>query len=138
MIKWDDAYAIGEPSIDEQHKKLFQYFHDLESALKQRDIDKAMFLHVLDYLEDYAKMHFGNEETCMHRFHCPIAQTNQTAHRRFIESYGYFRKLLEKEAVSQQLFNALLTWGEEWLIDHICKIDSQLKPFVTCDDKKKK
>ena len=130
MIKWDDAYSVGIPSIDEQHKKLFQYFADLEAAVKEQDINKALFLHILDYLEDYAKLHFGDEESCMHRFKCPIAQTNQIAHCRFIEAYGYFRKLLEKEGATHQLFNALLTWAGEWLVDHICKIDLQLRPLV--------
>lgn len=130
MVKWDDAYSTGIAVIDDQHKRLFQYVNDLEGAVQEQDVSNALLLRIFDFFEEYAKIHFGNEETCMHRYKCPIAQTNKAAHQRFIETYNYYKELLRKEGASYQLFHAFLTWAQEWLVQHICKIDTQLKPCV--------
>lgn len=131
MIEWSENYSTGVASIDEQHQKLFKYVNELETAVKKENVDHAFLLRVLDFFEDYAKVHFGNEETCMYRFKCPIAKTNQDAHKRFIESYENFKWLLNSKGASYELFTALLSWSQEWLLDHICKIDTQLRPYVT-------
>ena len=130
MIKWKDSYCIGVHEIDEQHKNLFQYLTDLEDVVQTGDVSRALLIKTLDFLEDYAKFHFGNEETCMHKYQCPIAQTNKQAHRAFIELYEEYKGRLKTEAASSQLFNELLKTCEDWLVQHICKIDVQLKPCV--------
>ena len=130
MIKWDDAYSTGVTTIDEQHKRLFEFVNDLQGAVQETEIDKTLILRVLDFFEKYAVEHFGKEETCMYRFKCPIAQTNQIAHQNFIETYTHYRGLLNKEGASRQLFSAISSWIEGWLMNHICKIDVQLRPYV--------
>lgn len=136
MVKWDEAYCTGEALIDDQHRRLFQYINDLENVIEQQDVNNDLILRVLDFFESYAKAHFTNEESCMHRYKCPIAQTNQAAHQQFIESYKYYQDLLHKEGASYQLYKALLTWAQQWLVEHICKIDIQLKPYVQQENPK--
>ena len=137
MIKWDDAYAIGDPSIDNQHKMLFQYVNDLETAVKDKGVNHSLILRVLEFFEDYAKMHFGMEETCMYRYKCPIANTNKLAHQHFIDAYENYRILLNKEGASIELFDTMLTWTQQWLLNHICKIDAQLRPHLTSPPQEK-
>ncbi len=130
MLKWSEDYATGIELIDDQHKRLFQYVNDLEDAVRQSDVNHELLLKILDFFEEYAKVHFGNEESCMHRYKCPVAKTNQAAHRRFIESYEYYKGVLKKEGPSYVLYKALLNWAQQWLLEHICKVDLQLKPCV--------
>ncbi len=130
MIKWNDSYSTGVSQLDEQHKTLFHYVNSLEASIEDRDVNRSVILGALDFFEQYAKMHFGTEETCMKCYRCPVAQTNILAHQRFIETYGYFRKLLSSDGATPQLFKALLSWVQEWIREHICKIDVKLKPYV--------
>ncbi|MCC6472512.1 MAG: hemerythrin family protein, partial [Burkholderiales bacterium] len=115
------------PSVDEQHRKLFQYLNDLEDAVIQGDVSGALLVESLDFLEDYARSHFGNEEACMLRFKCPVAADNRIAHRRFIEMYQEYKRRLQEEGPSYALFRELLSRCEQWLVEHICRIDVQLK-----------
>lgn len=130
MIKWDDAYATGLTLIDEQHKNLFQYLNDLESAVTENEVSDALFLDALEYFEKYIKVHFGNEETCMHRYRCPTAQINQKAHQRFILFFNDYKTRLQNQGTDYQLFREMLDFCEQWILQHICKIDTQLKSCV--------
>ena len=130
MIKWDDAYSTGILILDEQHKKLFQYLNDLEGAIHEKDVGNELMLNVLNFFQYYINIHFGTEESCMHKHHCPVAQANQNAHRRFIEFFDGYKERLSAKAMNRQLLKELLKFSEDWIVEHICKIDVQLKPCV--------
>ena len=136
MVQWKESYSTGLTLLDEQHKNLFQYLNDLESSVREQDVSAALMMGALDYFENYIKIHFGNEETCMHRYRCPIAQTNQTAHRDFIDFFKEYSDRLKREGANYSLFKNLLSFVEDWIIKHICKIDIQLFSCVNTKPKK--
>jgi len=130
MIKWKEAYSTGIAKLDEQHKSLFQYCNDLEEGLKNEGVSKSSLERDLSFLERYAKGHFGQEETCMYKYACPIAATNKSAHQEFIGSYETFRKRISEGEDSDGLFKELHRFLENWLTNHIAQIDTKLKPCV--------
>lgn len=127
MIPWDKKYEIGIVHIDEQHKKLFQYLNDMESAVTDRDVSDAFLSGAFDYFENYIRTHFNAEEACMYRYRCPAAEKNQVAHRHFMEFFSNYKKIFEMEGASYQLYTEILDFCEKWILQHICKIDLQLK-----------
>ena len=130
MIKWKEEYSIGDKKLDEQHKNLFVYCNDLEGILQDGEVTKRQLKLTLRFLELYVKCHFGQEESCMHKYSCPIAATNQQAHEKFIQTYKDFEKKISQENNSYEVLKSLHTFLEKWLVDHICKIDTQLKPCI--------
>ena len=130
MIKWDDKYSTGLTSLDEQHKMLFKYLNDLEGTVEEKDVSDTLLSGALDFFENYIKSHFGNEEACMYRYNCPIAQTNKDAHGQFVEFYNNYKICFEKEGPSYALYRDMLDFYEKWLIEHICKIDVQIKSCI--------
>lgn len=127
MIHWDESYATGIDKLDKQHQSLFQYANDLEAGVKRGDISKNTLELALKFLERYARSHFGQEEECMYRYACPVAQTNKQAHQDFIRTYSIYQARLTKGEDVYSLLTELHAYIENWLRDHICKIDSQLK-----------
>ena len=127
MIRWQEAYSTGISKLDEQHINLFQYSNELEMLIKSGEFSMSTLKLSLKYLERYALGHFGQEETCMHKFACPIAQTNQGAHQQFIQTYTNFQNRVIIEDDCEATLKELHRFLETWLKEHICRIDVQLK-----------
>ena len=61
MIIWNEKFSTGDPSIDKQHKMLFEFFNTLEDVIKEGR-GQSYLVSGLPFLESYAKAHFGFEE----------------------------------------------------------------------------
>ena len=130
MIKWQESYSVGVYLLDQQHKELFGFCNDLEDILRDGDVPKGFLEDGLKFLEKYVQAHFGQEETCMHQYACPIAWKNKVAHQKFIQAYRTFSKKIQKDADSYRTLRQLHIFLEKWLVDHICHIDTHLKACV--------
>jgi len=130
MIKWQESYSVGVYLLDQQHKELFSFCNDLEKILRDGDVPKDLLVDGLKFLEKYVANHFGQEETCMHQYACPISKKNKVAHQKFIQAYKDFEKRIGQEADSYRNLRQLHTFLEGWLVEHICKIDTHLKSCV--------
>lgn len=126
MIQWDDKYCTGIDKVDEHHKKLFEMLNAFENDIKQGAGEKACRA-TLIFLSGYVKNHFGFEEKCMTEYNCPVAGKNFAAHQEFLETFKSFEERLGKEGFTWNLLRELHAAAEEWLVNHICKIDIHLK-----------
>ncbi len=130
MITWEPKYSTGIAELDKQHKNLFQYSNDLEECVKNNSFSKVTTDKMLRFLDQYIKVHFSHEESCMFKYHCPVATKNQDAHRKFIEQFKVTQAKIKDEDSYESALKELHHFLETWLADHICKIDTQLKPCV--------
>ena len=130
MIKWQESYSVGVYLLDQQHKELFSYCNDLEDVLRNGDVSKDFLLQGLKFLEKYVANHFGQEETCMHQYECPMAKKNKIAHQKFIQAYKNFEKKISEQEDGYRVLRQLHTFLESWLVEHICNIDTHLKSCV--------
>jgi hemerythrin len=130
MIKWEESYSTGVEKLDNQHKSLFQFCNDIEGIINDGGISKEFMVSALKYLDQYVKVHFGQEETCMHKHACPIAGTNKIAHEKFIEAFHKFQSRLNEKGDTDGCLEELHHFLETWLVEHICKIDTKLKACV--------
>ena len=125
-MKWIEAYATGVYRIDEQHKMLFQMAEDFGAALNDGRGERV-YDSFLQSLNLYATSHFRFEEGCMDKCRCPAAGMNRDAHTRFIEFAKQFRERYDANGFDVADARHLAESIENWLADHICKIDVQLK-----------
>ncbi len=132
MLEWDDKYRTGIAKIDEQHKTLFQMLNKFEEDIHDGKAESA-FRATLVFLSGYVKNHFGYEEECMAERNCPFALQNLQAHQKFIEAFRMFEDRLGNEGFSWELLRELHTSVEEWLTNHICKVDIKLREITTAD-----
>lgn len=63
-ITWNDAYAIGIPEIDIQHKKLISIIGELYEA-RQIGTGQIMIQETLDKLIDYTNYHSQWNKRCI-------------------------------------------------------------------------
>jgi hemerythrin-like metal-binding protein len=128
-LKWSIKYATGVERIDTQHKRLFQMSEDFRAALDEGRAARVYRM-LLDSLTGYARAHFGIEEECMEQCRCPAAEENTLAHVKFVEVLGGFHKRNAERGFDQAEAQRLVDFVDQWLADHIGRIDVRLKPCV--------
>lgn len=129
-IPWDESLRVGIDTIDQQHQQLIEHLNLLMVALRENKA-KSEIETIINFLDRYIARHFGFEENCMSAYNCPVACNNKEAH-------GYFRKTFEEiktqfrtEGASLSLVLKVNRNLLDWFINHIRKIDMQLKPYIT-------
>jgi hemerythrin len=61
IVAWKDAYSLGMPEIDDQHKVLFELINELWDAIVKRASAENQML-VIEGLEHYTIAHFTRKK----------------------------------------------------------------------------
>jgi hemerythrin len=120
------AMGTGVDSIDNQHRKLIDAINQLELSIVAGHGREEMEP-LLDFLGSYVVEHFSFEEGIMTERHCSIAQKNVEAHRKLLQKYTEWRADYDRGEGSNEQVQALHRFLTEWLVGHICGIDTCLK-----------
>ncbi len=128
-MKWSDQYATGIEQIDDQHKLIFKMAEDYRAALDE-GMGERVYEGMLQNLDLYVRTHFGFEERCMDKYACPVAKGNREAHARFVEVLSGFKQRYAVSGFDRADARDLVDAVDHWLVDHICRIDVRLKPYV--------
>ncbi len=126
-IKWnDEKMATGLPEIDSQHKEWIRRFNEFDDAVVNGK-GRESIVGTLDFLMQYTEIHFANEEESMARLNSPVLSANRTAHDEFRGKLAEIRAWVKGEGASSVEVLSLKVTLEEWLVNHICTIDVQLR-----------
>jgi len=128
-IAWSDDYSTGDAEIDKQHKQLFQYLSELEDHM-ETGITADYLRKFLNALGIYTRSHFCYEEILMRQKKCPIGKKNQEQHDKLLDAYKHYLRRFETEGVSDDLIKKLHDFLVSWLVNHILKIDINLREYV--------
>ena len=129
-LDWKTEYETGIPQIDAQHRQLFRMVDSLDRIIEAGIEAGPKVDHLLMFLGSYAKSHFAYEEPCMARHRCPAAKANKQAHQDFLTYCDSFRSEYAASSASMEKLEDLRRFLRDWLVGHICRIDTQLKPCV--------
>ena len=133
MIEWTKEFETGSAKLDQQHRLLIDNINLLKDLVDTPDfsrLEAAFAVVLVNYLEAYADIHFKGEEQCMEAYRCPVHEINQRQHHRFRGFIHNYKRLCEKEGFKVQLLRNLHEAMREWIVEHILKIDTQLKPCI--------
>ena len=130
MIVWEEKYSTGVAELDKQHKNLFNYTNDLGQYVANNFGSQATTQSMLRFLDQYIKVHFNHEESCMYKHLCPIADKNKEAHQQFIKQFKATEEKVKNDGSEDEALKELHHFLETWLVEHICKIDTKLKACV--------
>lgn len=119
FIPWNSSYSVGIPSVDEQHKKLFQYINDLYKMVisgKEENIPT-----LLNELAEYTVFHFAHEEKAFDKTHYPESVQHKKLHTALL---GQVTEVIERfQAGEAEVDFKLLNFLKNWLNVHIKKED---------------
>lgn len=126
---WTEDLSVGVDVIDQQHKIWFEKADQLFDAGKNGKA-KEFISQMLDFLDDYTKMHFRDEEKYMLSIHYPEYETQKKLHTNFI---GELAKLKAEYAKSGGNIAVIINANQmviNWLIQHISTQDKKIGQFV--------
>ncbi|MBI5507864.1 MAG: bacteriohemerythrin [Deltaproteobacteria bacterium] len=126
---WTTDLASGVPTIDLQHRSLFDHFSALTRKVGGKDASDTR--EFLDFVSRYAVEHFAVEGELMKRYAYPMADEHRQQHRMF----GKYFQRLQREIASGQHDPLLIAFHIQvflidWLVNHITKTDRHLTRFL--------
>ena len=86
---------------------------------------------IVYFLDLYVAQHFGFEESCMHRYQCPVASNNAAAHANFIKTLSEVKQELQTKGLTLPLAIKVNEQLLDWFVNHIQKVDRELKPCIS-------
>ena len=134
MMKWTPDLSVGVSMIDEQHKTWFEKADALFEA-GQKHQAKEYIGELLDFLDDYTKKHFHDEEQYMLSIQYPEFNEQKQAHAAFI---GQLNKLKKDYAESGGNILVIINANElvlNWLVSHITRMDKKIGQYARTQNK---
>lgn len=133
-MEWNESLSTGIEIIDNQHKELFNRINELVAAIKQH-ICKYKISDVINFLEEYIHLHFGEEERYMQMYDYPEYKHHKAQHEKFISNFQELKKELiklegGKNPGSYELSVETNQIVVDWILDHVAKVDRRLGIFL--------
>jgi hemerythrin len=126
-LKWDEKrMTTGQPIIDAQHKEWIMRFNEFDDAIISGR-GNEIIIKTLEFLKQYTNTHFATEEEAMARLHTPVQDKNLRAHQEFREKLAELTNWVGKIGVSTVEILSLKMDLEDWVENHICTVDVQLR-----------
>jgi hemerythrin-like metal-binding protein len=131
-LGWSDTLLTGVAEMDQQHRILVDTLIEARTKLTD-DASKPLFEQITRDLLAYAIYHFNTEEQLMQWHGYAAAAPEEAAghlaaHRHFSERVVELRTAARLGKTGSK--DALLSFLETWLVNHIMTVDKQLGQFV--------
>ncbi len=127
LVQWDEeTMSTGVASIDEQHQELIRMINRLHSACAAGAAKEELH-QIVEFLQKYVVEHFKHEEGLMEKHRCHARGANALAHKKFLQAFTDLASDLEKNGPSTSLVLKLKEAVGDWLVNHICHIDTKLR-----------
>jgi len=128
-IKWTSDLSVGVEHIDAQHKIWFEKADQLFQAGKSGKA-KETISQIFDFLEDYTKFHFKDEEEYMEQIKYPDLDKQINAHRNFERKLANLKKEYQESGYNIALIINANKMIVDWLTQHISTMDKQIGVYV--------
>lgn len=126
FVEWDDSFATGIESIDQQHKRLFVLVNELFDGVKH--MDQEAIKSVLGELVDYTVNHFAYEEKLFSEHGYPQEKEHVAQHEKLVGTVSAF--VSEFESGESMVDFRLLNFLRSWLAGHILSEDMAYAPHL--------
>lgn len=124
MIEWTPALSTGVALLDEQHKEIFQWLAELQSAASD---ERTLFgVYSLTRLKHYTRSHFAAEEALMQASGFPDLAEHAAEHAAF---RARLDELLLK-SIGDDISQETVDFMTAWLTNHITRTDMAYVPHL--------
>lgn len=127
---WTKDLSIGVTKIDHQHQQLFDTLNKLQDAMKSGSGKKEV-ANTVDFLAEYTKTHFREEEEIMQKNNYPDYVAHKRIHEHFLKTVENHKKQVQDGDVNLSLVVKLYQELGDWLTKHIGLVDKKLGEFLS-------
>jgi len=128
IVVWDEAFSVGYPAIDDEHKKLVAMVNELFQLDEQGNaVQKSIIAKTFQKAGEYAQTHFHHEEEILKKANYSNLATHKKEHESFMheiwEEFNLFNKGSESAV-------GLARFLKKWLLNHIAVVDKHYAPYL--------
>lgn len=128
-ITWTEAWRIGNPTIDSQHKNLVDLVNRAEHCAAGHDVESdAEFYPLLNDVSLYAKIHFADEESILSNIGYAGLNTQISQHIQFNERLTEF--ILDAMVAKEDKIK-FAKFMADWLSHHVLIEDMKFKSALS-------
>ncbi len=131
-MEWSDRLAIGNNTIDSQHKELFKRINSLVQAIKEHRC-KDEIDGVIKFLEDYARVHFAEEEKQMREAGYPDLEEQRQEHKKYLDALKDLKEQAALPRVHGSSYDLSAATNQvivDWIVEHIMKVDTKFGAYL--------
>ena len=131
-MEWSEKLAVGVATIDSQHKELFKRINNLVLAIKERRC-KSEIDGTLKFLDDYARVHFAEEEKHMRDTQYAGYEEQIEEHKKYLAALAELKAEAALPRVPGSTYDLSATTNQvvvDWIVDHILKLDMQFGAYL--------
>ncbi len=131
-MEWTEKLATGIDTIDSQHKELFKRINNLVVAIKQQRC-KSEIDGVLKFLDDYARIHFSEEERHMRETGYPGIQEQIEDHKRYLDALAELKAQASLPRIQGSSYDLSATTNQmvvDWIVGHIRRLDMKFGEYL--------
>lgn len=129
-IGWSNQYKVNIPTLDAQHKQLFNTYTDLNQALKE-GLRPSVIKDTLDRLHLYVSRHFTMEEKYMRESGYPGLDQQIKAHTYFSTVFNEILGEFNSEGLTPGIVKKIQNELGQWLTDHVSELDMEFGRFYS-------
>lgn len=127
-LAWSNDYVLGIDVIDEQHRRLFTYFEEIDHAIAEGS--EVKITAVVHGLVEYAISHNSYEEELMQEAGYPHLPQHHQLHETFKARANKYVRRLETHSDPFKVAEQVRIYLGLWLISHVKQDDRDYVPYV--------
>jgi hemerythrin len=131
-MEWTEKLATGISTIDNQHKELFRRINNLVTAIKERRC-KSEIDDTIKFLDDYARVHFAEEEKHMQDTNYAGLDRQREDHRHYLAALAELKKQASLPRVRGSSYDLSATTNQvvvDWIVSHIMRLDMKFGQYL--------
>ena len=126
---WNKDLETGNAMIDQQHKQLIQCINDLLDSCSQGK-ERNKIIETLQFLENYTKKHFADEEALQKRSGYPDYINHKKYHETFKKTVADIMAQMKTSGPTVALVAKVNTSIASWFVNHIKNEDTKVARHV--------
>lgn len=124
IMTWTPDLSTGVAKLDEQHKEIFEWLAELQSATAD---ERTLFgVYVITRLKHYMREHFATEEALMKAAGYPDLVQHMAKHAEFRAKL----EELQLKSIAEDISEDTVTFLTAWLTHHIIDTDMAYVPYL--------
>ncbi len=127
QFEWKVAFRVGDPMVDEQHKKLFALLGALHQGIHSCDSRERVQTTLAELLA-YTRYHFSAEEALMQKANYPEFLAHKALHDALLAKVVAMQEEAAKS--DSDMGVALLVFLNDWLVKHVLESDKAIGRFL--------
>jgi hemerythrin len=119
---------VGIPKVDEQHRELVDRINQVMS-LGVDSVSKEETQKTLNFLGDYIRKHFRDEETLQAQSGYPKYEWHREQHKLYVENFEKLDKEFKQNGASMKFSLDLNNSIVGWIVKHIKSVDKEFGKY---------